>query len=104
MAANLDLWAQTAANSTRLALTAQFALAGQLASVLVAGGALSAQQASEMLIKIADMMGAVEDGATDLQSVLVAPCGSTLRRCAGSEAASPVFQPHSGRHRMKVAD
>jgi hypothetical protein len=86
MAAELELWAQTAANSTRLALTAQLALAGQLASVLVASGALSAQQASEMLTKIADMISAsVDDAATDLQSVLIAPVrehADALRRLA----------------------
>jgi hypothetical protein len=87
MAADLELWAETAANSTRLALTAQLAFAGQLASVLVAAGALSAHPASEMLTKIADMIDAsVEDGATDLQSILIAPVrehADALRRLAG---------------------
>ena len=46
-------------NSTRLALTAQVALVGQLASALVAGGALSAQDASEMIEKIADVIGGI---------------------------------------------
>ena len=56
MSEELELWAQMAANSTRLALTAQVALVGQLASALVAGGALSVQDASEMIEKIADVI------------------------------------------------
>ena len=87
MSEELELWARTAANSTRLALTAQVALVGQLASALVAGGALSAQDASEMIEKIADVISSSADQhTTDLQAVMITPIrehAEALRRVAG---------------------
>jgi hypothetical protein len=87
MAEELELWARTAATSTRLALTAQVALVGQLASALVAGGALSAKDASEMIEKIADVISSSADQhTTDLQAVMITPIrehAEALRRVAG---------------------
>ena len=87
MAEELELWARTAATSTRLALTAQVALVGQLASALVAGGALSAQDASEMIEKIADVISSSADQhTTDLQAVMITPIrehAEALHRVAG---------------------
>ena len=87
MAEELELWARTAATCTRLALTAQVALVGQLASALVAGGALSAQDASEMIEKFADVISSSADQhTTDLQAVMVTPIrehAEALRRVAG---------------------
>ena len=79
MAEELELWARTAATSTRLALTAQVALVGQLASALVAGGALSQ--------KIADVISSSADQhTTDLQAIMITPIrehAEALRRVAG---------------------
>ena len=86
MAEELELWARTAATSTRLALTAHVALVGQLASALVAGGALSAQE-SDMIEKIADVISSSADQhTTDLQAVMITPIrehAEALRRVAG---------------------
>jgi hypothetical protein len=69
-----ELAVEHAATAMRFALAAQLALTGQLTSVLVSRGVLTADEAAETIKKIADMITSSLDRATsDLHSVLSAP-------------------------------